>query len=212
MSLFKKKIHKKKIYADNPLIIAGLGNPGPHYRQSRHNAGFLVVERLAEQLQAPWQEGASSGCPATRLSLTEIRAASGQEEAIVLLQPLQFMNLSGSPVAHALRRFKSEPARLLVIHDEIELPFAEIRLQYGGGHRGHNGIRDIHAKLQDSSYHRLRFGVGRPEEGQVADYVLSPFSPQQRSQLEGLLEQSCSLCLQWIERTSYQSPTLSSPP
>lgn len=211
MSLFKKKAGP-----ENPIIIAGLGNLGSQYHKSRHNAGFLVTERLAERLGLSWKKGSRMGVAAVRLACFDPAASPGArpgvsrglssqipsallqaQRALLLLQPLAFMNLSGAPVASALRRFKSSASELLVIHDEIELPFGRLSLQLGGGHRGHNGIRDIHARLEGRVYHRLRFGVGRPPDRQVADYVLSPFSPQEWSDIGGLLDQACDLCLQW---------------
>lgn len=149
-------------------LIVGLGNPGPRYAHTRHNIGFLVAERLAadagialkrQGYQGIYGTGRLAGCEAT------------------ILLPQTYMNLSGVSVAAACKSLGVPPGDLVVIHDDLDLSFGVLRLKAGGGHGGHNGIRSISEKLGDSSYLRLKFGVGRPNHpGAVADYVLSAFS------------------------------------
>lgn len=192
------------------FLIAGLGNPGEKYRRTRHNAGFLILEGMARR----WNLGPSgNGKPQTQFSAEILRGRmrfSGGERGdehtadIVLLAPQTFMNRSGQSVAPALKFYQLAPAeRLLVVHDEVELAFADIRRKTGGGHKGHNGVRDIMAKLGGGDFERIRFGVGRPEHGSVADYSLSAFAKSEQAELEGLIDRAIDLAEEWlIERCS----------
>lgn len=169
-----------------PLLV-GLGNPGPKYSKTRHNAGFLFLDYFAE-CAAEKRDGMSG-----RLSpfkekfgglVAELRDFSynGTEvELIALFKPLSFMNLSGRPVKQAADHYKVPPAKWLVLHDEIDLPFLDIRIKEGGGHRGHNGLRDIMAVNGTGDFTRVRIGVDRPVDGSVADYVLAPFSKEEQA-------------------------------
>jgi PTH1 family peptidyl-tRNA hydrolase len=143
-------------------LVVGLGNPGREYASHRHNVGFLVVEELASRLRADafrdkfsaqWTRGACRS------------GAAGGDEQVVLLQPQTFMNESGRSVQPAAAFFKVEPGNVLVVHDELDLPFGDVRLKMGGGHAGHNGLRSIIQHLGTSDFPRLRFGVGRPPPG-----------------------------------------------
>ncbi|OQY19364.1 MAG: aminoacyl-tRNA hydrolase [Desulfobacteraceae bacterium 4572_35.1] len=161
-------------------LIAGLGNPGERYAKTRHNVGFMVVDELARRCgvalkkkgyQAKYGVGRCAG------------------EEIILLQPQTFMNLSGASVASATKSLGVTPGDLVVVHDEIDLPFGIVRVKVGGGHGGHNGLRHINSSVGDSSYVRLRIGVGRPDHGgDVADYVLRPFRAEEKKDLDDVLE------------------------
>lgn len=186
------------------FLIAGLGNPGEKYRRTRHNAGFLVLEAMARR----W-DLAGGGKPQSQFSAEILRgrvrlAGDAHTADIVLLAPQTFMNRSGQSVAPALKFYQLPPAeRLLVVHDEVELAFADIRRKTGGGHKGHNGVRDIMAKLGGGDFERLRFGVGRPEHGSVADYSLSAFAREEQAELDGLIDQAINLAEDWLlERCS----------
>jgi len=132
-------------------VIAGLGNPGHKYLQTRHNAGFQFVDRLAG---SDWQ------------SLSRINAlacpVNWQGHELQLLKPQSFMNLSGDPVAAYLRYYRIPVEALLVVHDDLDLEPGSIRYKYGGGHGGHKGLKDLHTKLGSPQYHRLRIGIGHP--------------------------------------------------
>jgi PTH1 family peptidyl-tRNA hydrolase len=165
---------------DERWIIAGLGNPGPQYAGNRHNAGAMVTALLAERL------GARFKSHRTRNDIAEGRL-SGQP--VTLARPHAYMNLSGGPVA-ALAAFYKIPAdRVVVVHDELDVPFDAVRLKLGGGDNGHNGLRSISAALGTRDYYRVRFGIGRPP-GRMdpADFVLRDFSPAERKQLPFALD------------------------
>lgn len=175
-------------------LVVGLGNPGKQYEDHRHNVGFEVVEALSERL------GVEAYKEKFRARLA--RAKRGPEE-LVLLMPQTFMNLSGESVQPAAAFYKVPPQNLLVVHDELDLPFGELRLKTGGGHAGHNGLRSIIGCLGSPDFHRLRVGVGRPPpgfRGEVADYVLSSFDAIERAQLGGLLRSSVDALVDVVDR------------
>jgi peptidyl-tRNA hydrolase, PTH1 family len=158
------------------FIIACLGNPGKKYIKNRHNIGFIMGDYIAERY-------------GIQLSSSSFDSVSGKgtiegTEAL-LLMPQTYMNNSGGPVRQALGFYKVAPERLVAIHDDIELPFGEYRSKFGGGHKGQNGIRSIIQELGTPDFHRIRFGVGRPEnpEVAVADHVLSNFSGDELSRI-----------------------------
>ena len=165
--------------AEERWLIAGLGNPGPQYAGNRHNAGFMAADELAARMGARLRRDRSRAQVATgRLA----------DVPVVLAKPMTFMNLSGRPVA-ALRSFYKIPwDRLVVLHDELDIPFGVIRLKLGGGDNGHNGLRSLTAALGTRDYFRVRLGIGRPP-GRMdpADFVLHDFSAAEREHLPGLL-------------------------
>ncbi|MBA2320702.1 MAG: aminoacyl-tRNA hydrolase [Deltaproteobacteria bacterium] len=168
------------------FLVVGLGNPGARYARTRHNVGFLVVDTLADRWSSPIdrnQLGAEVG--AARIP------ARGPlpEQVAVLAKPQSFMNLSGQPVASLKGYYKVANPDVVVVHDEVDLPFGDIRIKVGGGPGGHNGLRDLVARLGDPGFVRVRFGVGRPPEGwDTADYVLGKWAPEEEARLgAGLL-------------------------
>lgn len=166
-------------------VIVGLGNPGPAYDQTRHNVGFMVVERLARR----W-DLAFSG------RRFESRVADGRvgDERVVLLQPHTFMNESGRAVRAALDWFKLSPERLIVVYDDLDLPLGKVRLRAKGSSGGHNGVKSVLAHVGTESFGRVKIGIGRPPEGQdVVGYVLSRFSPEERPVVEGSCDRAADL-------------------
>ncbi|WP_406692708.1 aminoacyl-tRNA hydrolase [Saccharopolyspora sp. ID03-671] len=161
--------------ADAVSVIVGLGNPGPRYEGNRHNIGFLVADELAARIGGKFKSH-KSGADTVEGRLSGARS--------VLVKPRSFMNLSGGPVAGAVKFFKTPPESLIVIHDELDLPFGTVRIKKGGGENGHNGLRSISKSLGTRDYLRVRFGVGRPP-GRMdpADYVLKDFSTVERKEL-----------------------------
>jgi len=158
---------------DDLALIVGLGNPGPKYEGNRHNIGFLVLDELAARVGGKFKAHKSGA---------EIVEGRLSGHRVVLAKPRSFMNLSGGPVSSAVKFFK--PSLIVVIHDELDLPFAAIRMKLGGGDNGHNGLRSITKSLGTKDYHRVRFGVDRPPGRQdPADYVLKDFSAVERKQL-----------------------------
>ena len=173
-------------------LIAGLGNPGPEYAGNRHNVGYLVVDELARRHRYAKAKRAYKG-----------RYAGGTIAArpVGMLVPTTFMNNAGASVAAALRASRLEPDRLLVVHDEIDLPFGELRLRFDGGHGGHNGLRSV-VDLIGSDFHRLRVGVGRPDSRDpevVADWVLHNFE-ESRDEVEALVGRAADAAGVWVER------------
>jgi PTH1 family peptidyl-tRNA hydrolase len=162
-------------------LVVGLGNPGPSYEGTRHNVGFDLLDRLAQQWAGVWAfEGRHKGLVAR---VTRLPAP------IYLLKPQTFMNVSGQSVASLARFFKIEPARILVVHDDIDLLPGTIKLKTGGGHAGHNGLKDIDAQLGTRDYWRLRIGVGRPAlKEQVVSWVLQKPSAGDRQAMQDALE------------------------
>lgn len=164
-------------------LIVGLGNPGAKYALTRHNIGFMAVDFLHRSLSAPNPKSDFKAL---------VNRFKWQDQEIVTLQPQTFMNLSGDSVRAAMDFYKIPLEKLVVIHDEIDQPFAKLKIQKNRGHGGHNGIRDITAKMSSMDYGRLRLGVGRPENPQfaVADYVLQRFSDSEMAELPKFLNHS----------------------
>jgi PTH1 family peptidyl-tRNA hydrolase len=153
------------------LLVAGLGNPGREYADTRHNVGFMVADELARRLGGSWRGKFSGELAVVRLD--EIRLA--------LLKPQTYMNESGRSVAAAARFFEVEPEDLIVVHDEVDLEPGRLQVRLGGGLAGHNGLRSVASALGTPDFGRVRIGVGRPERGDprpVADFVLSDFPPE----------------------------------
>jgi peptidyl-tRNA hydrolase, PTH1 family len=176
--------------AMTPWLIVGLGNPGPSYCGHRHNVGAMVVDELAART------GASLRSNKARAAAAEVRFSaqhSGQTGGspagalgprAVIATPLSYMNESGGPVAGLLSFFKISVENLIVIHDELDIPFAEVRLKLGGGEGGHNGLRSITKSVGTRDYLRVRVGIGRPPgRMDAADYVLHDFSGTERSEV-----------------------------
>ena len=154
------------------LLVAGLGNPGRRYERTRHNVGWLVVDELARRQGGSFRSKFSGQLAETRLD--DLRLA--------LLKPETYMNESGRSLGAAARFFKVDPEALLVVHDDVDLEAGRLQARLGGGLAGHNGLRSIAQALGSQDFLRLRIGVGRPGRGDprsVADYVLSPFAPEE---------------------------------
>jgi PTH1 family peptidyl-tRNA hydrolase len=162
-------------------LVVGLGNPGPGYAANRHNVGEMVVAELGRRTSARFKRHKANAMVA------EVRAVIGGPR-LILAGTNTFMNLSGGPVANLLKFYKLEPAQLIVVHDELDIPFDTIRLKFGGGHGGHNGIRDIVSAVGTGDFTRVRVGIGRPPGRQdAADFVLQNFSSTERSALPNVL-------------------------
>jgi PTH1 family peptidyl-tRNA hydrolase len=164
-------------------LFVGLGNPGPQYEDTRHNAGFWWVDGLARQLGVSLQMDRSYHGLVAR---TQIGG-----ENVWLLEPQTFMNVSGKSVAALARFFKIKPQEILVAHDELDVVPGEAKLKLGGSHAGHNGLRDIHAQLGTDQYWRLRLGIGHPGvKSEVIHWVLQKPSPDQRIAIEQCVDRT----------------------
>lgn len=171
-----------------PRIVVGLGNPGPAYAGNRHNLGAMVVDLIAEQHRERFKKGARG-----HADVIETRLG---DERVVLAKPRSYMNDSGGGVKAVLAFYKVTPEQLIVVHDELDIPFDQIRLKVGGGAGGHNGIRSIDSALGTKDYARVRVGIGRPP-GRMdpADFVLRDFSPAERKELPLLIERGADAVL-----------------
>ncbi|MGN9784644.1 aminoacyl-tRNA hydrolase [Nonomuraea sp. ZG12] len=169
-------------------LIAGLGNPGPDYAGNRHNAGFMVLDELAARASGRFKAHRS------RSEVLETRAA-------VLAKPLTFMNLSGGPVKALADFYKIGPERLIVVHDELDVPYGALRAKLGGGDNGHNGLKSITKVLGTRDYLRVRFGIGRPP-GRMdpASFVLKDFATAERKDLAFLVDRAADVVESLMER------------
>lgn len=169
-------------------LIAGLGNPGPEYAGNRHNAGFMVLDELAARAGGRFKAHRS------RSEVLETRAA-------VLAKPLTYMNLSGGPVKALADFYKIGPERLIVVHDELDVPYGALRAKLGGGDNGHNGLKSITKVLGTRDYLRVRFGIGRPP-GRMdpASFVLKDFATAERKDLPFLVDRAADVVESLMER------------
>src|ERR1700759_5869400 len=171
---------KDPAMADDRWIIAGLGNPGPEYAGNRHNAGYLVVDLLAERMGGKF-----------KAHRTRNEGAAGRWAGfpVTLPKPRTFMNTSGGPVAALATFYKVPRERVIVVHDELDIPFGALRLKLGGGDNGHNGLRSITRSLGTNDYYRVRFGIGRPPgRMDAATFLLRDFSTPARNELPLLID------------------------
>jgi PTH1 family peptidyl-tRNA hydrolase len=160
-------------------IIAGLGNPGPQYQWTRHNAGFLFLDRLATL----------ENISITRKTFSSLAGEwNRREDRLIILKPQTFMNVSGRAVMQALQFHKLPLSSLIVVHDELDLPFGTIRFKQGGGHGGHNGLRSIKELLGQDDFLRIRIGIGRPPFDDTTAYVLGTIPPEQMELLPRILD------------------------
>jgi PTH1 family peptidyl-tRNA hydrolase len=167
---------------DERFLIVGLGNPGPRYAGTRHNAGFFVVDELARRV------GGSFKAHKGRADVVEGRLAG---QSVVLAKPKSYMNESGGPIVAVSRFYKIPVERIVLVHDELDLPYGALRLKRGGGEGGHNGLKSTTASLGSKDYARVRFGIGRPPGRQdPADYVLREFAAAERKELEFFVDRA----------------------
>ena len=163
-----------------PWIVVGLANPGKRYERTRHNAGGMVLEILLERAGGRLKRH-KSGCLVSEIALSGERA--------VLARPTSFMNESGLPVRDLLRWYKAVPEKLIAIHDDLDIPFGQVRVKLGGGTAGHHGLDSLVAHLGTKEFVRVRVGVSRPR-GEAVDYVLGEFSGAERKELPFVLERA----------------------
>ena len=161
-------------------IVVGLGNPGPSYASTRHNVGYLVADELAERMGGSWKAHKSG-----RALAIEGRLAGVPGVRTVLGRGRCYMNESGGPVSALLKFYKATPEQLVIVYDELDLPYGDMRIKFGGGDNGHNGLKSVRASLGTGDWYRVRVGISRPPGRQApADYVLKPFSTTERRELD----------------------------
>ena len=174
-------------------LVVGLGNPGPEYAETRHNAGFWLCERLARELDVrPGRESRFHGLVGqARASALHAGNSASRAGDLWLLLPQTFMNRCGLSVRALTQFYRIEPAEMLVMHDELDLPPGQLRLKFGGGLGGHNGLKDITAHLGTQDYWRLRIGIGHPgDRNEVIDYVLKPPRKEERGEIDAALDRA----------------------
>lgn len=171
---------------DSPWLLVGLGNPGREYAHNRHNVGFMVVERFVDQhlplgVGAPWREKFHARTASLNVG----------GDRVVVLQPQTFMNRSGKSVVAAAQFYRVPPGRLVVVHDELDFPPGRLAIKLGGGHGGHNGLRDIIAQSGNSDFVRIRVGIGRPlRGGDVSRFVLTNFDEHDAAMLPDVVDRA----------------------
>lgn len=189
MNTKKKNNHKAHYNSQTIRAVVGLGNPGSKYYKTRHSIGFRIVDELVNQRFGNWQDG-----PKQELAQVRFQGEmyDNSSPLVYIIKPQTFMNSSGQ-VMPFLQKKGIKAEEILVIHDELEKPFKHISLHKGGGAKGHNGLRSI-IEMIGKEFWRLRFGVGRPaERDEVGDFVLTPFSREEESEMPFLIEQAVSL-------------------
>ncbi len=172
-------------------IVVGLGNPGPDYENTRHNAGFMVVDLLAENLRVSyWKDEAGAKVGLVRFG----------DDDLVLVKPQTFMNLSGKAVAKLARAYDVQPGDIVIVHDDLDLPEGSVRVKRGGGHGGHNGLRSLAEGIGTGDFPRVRLGIGRPPGRQdPADYVLEPMRREVAERLADMVPHAAQSVLHVLE-------------
>ncbi len=194
MRLTRRNSSSDQLGADALHLVVALGNPGPEHQYQRHNVGFMVGEELRRR----------HGLPKLRSKFQGLMGEGTiNGTRVLLLLPMTFMNRSGIAVSEAARKHKVSVERMLVIHDEVELPFGEVRLKEGQGLGGHNGLRSLEQHLHSRDFWRVRVGVGRPEGDSrpLIDHVLAPFT-EPREEVLGLIEKAADAAEEWLAARS----------
>ncbi len=164
-----------------PLLVVGLGNPGPQYAKTRHNVGFMVADVLAARIGVPFKVHKKSG--------TEVATGRLGGRSVVLAKPRCYMNESGRQIGPLAKFYSIAPGEVIVIHDELDIDFGKVRLKMGGGEGGHNGLRSVANALGSKDFQRVRIGIGRPPgRKDPAAFVLEPFSSTERTEVPTLCE------------------------
>ena len=181
LRLLQKRLRLRTPKLSNTFLVVGLGNPGPNYALNRHNVGQMLLDVVAGRFGETFKAHKSNALVA------EVKIIGGPK--LILAKPLSFMNLSGGPTSSLMSFYKLDPESLIVAHDELDIPPATFKLKQGGGHGGHNGIRDIIAAMDTNDFARMRLGIGRPPgSSDAADYVLKNFSGPEKTELAVTLE------------------------
>lgn len=187
-----KARRRPKQGSDAVRVVVGLRNPGPDYSTTRHNVGYEVLERALQR------SGQKLGRAPSRLRGQSAQVGVGEPRTLFFV-PNTFMNESGGPVNAVLAYHGATPSDLLVLHDDIDLPFGRLRLQVGGGSGGHNGVRSVEKALGTKDFSRLKIGVGRPPGSMdPADYVLRPFTKKERPEVDLIVEDAAVVVELWL--------------
>ncbi len=177
-------------------LLVGLGNPGPEYERTRHNVGFMTADELARRARASYSapRGMRAAVAETVISATGLGTPPGDK--LIIAKPRTFMNESGQAVGKLASFHQVPGSRIVVVHDELDLEFGQLRIKFGGGDNGHNGLKSIRAHLHTGDFLRVRFGIGRPQGRQpAADYVLSAFPVAMREELALEVQRVADACV-----------------
>jgi peptidyl-tRNA hydrolase, PTH1 family len=174
-------------------LIVGLGNPGPEYADTRHNVGFRAVQKLAKRHSAAWQD--KTDVVASQVAVIH----PDQDITVVLARPQTFMNRSGQAVRGLTEFLKLNAGQMLIVYDEMDLPFGTLRLRERGSPGTHNGMRSVVSSLRTEAVPRLRVGIGQSSPGEATSHVLSEFSPEEEDSLDELIERAADAALAWAE-------------
>jgi peptidyl-tRNA hydrolase, PTH1 family len=197
-AVFKRKRKYPDLYDARPgeavALVVGLGNPGRGYSGNRHNAGFMAADALIREVEViaegKWSQG-------------HLFFARSRGTSLLVLKPMTFMNESGRAVSPVVKHYQIDPGRMIVLHDDIDIPAGAVRPKKGGGTAGHRGLESIVKTLRDRDFQRVRIGVGRPPEGvDPADYVLSDFGPGEEREAEVTSEQAARVALDLVEEAT----------
>ena len=175
-------------------LIVGLGNPGPEYEKTRHNIGQMVLDELAKEVGGSFKKHSKASA-----AVVEGRLGFGGPK-VILMKSLGYMNTSGGPVSAVAKFYGIDPDHIIVVHDELDIPFDTIKLKIGGGEGGHNGLRDITKALGTKDYYRVRTGIGRPPgRMDTADFVLKPFSSTEAKDLPFLISNAADATMMLVK-------------
>lgn len=175
-------------------LIVGLGNPGPEYEKTRHNIGQMVLDELAKEVGGSFKKHSKASAV-----VVEGRLGFGGPK-VILMKSLGYMNTSGGPVSAVAKFYGIDPEHIIVVHDELDIPFDTIKLKIGGGEGGHNGLRDITKALGTKDYYRVRTGIGRPPgRMDTADFVLKPFSSTEAKDLPFLISNAADATMMLVK-------------
>lgn len=175
-------------------LIVGLGNPGPEYEKTRHNIGQMVLDELAKEVGGSFKKHSKASAV-----VVEGRLGFGGPK-VILMKSLGYMNTSGGPVSAVAKFYGIDPDHIIVVHDELDIPFDTIKLKIGGGEGGHNGLRDITKALGTKDYYRVRTGIGRPPgRMDTADFVLKPFSSTEGKDLPFLISNAADATMMLVK-------------
>ena len=191
MLWLSKQQDSDEIMSQDKYLIVGLGNPGKKYHRNRHNIGFMAIDEISTAVSIPLGKVQQKGITGN---------GRWQGASLILVKPQTFMNLSGESVQALCQFFKVSRENILVIHDEVDLPFGTLTLKDGGGLAGHNGLKSIAQHMGGQDFHRLRMGIGRPVHGSVSNYVLSSFSKDDEIILEDYLSGAADAITIYLEK------------
>ena len=186
--LLGRFMRRKTTERESTLVIVGLGNPGPKYAGTRHNAGFLCVDRLAERAGIALND---------RRKTALLGEGRIEGKRVVLVKPRTFMNVSGEAVRYAMDRYRVRAESVLIVLDDLDLPLGRVRMRASGGSGGHNGLSSINAALGTQDYARLRIGIGRPQ-GETVGYVLGAFTPEEAQEAEAAIARAADAAEAWL--------------